>query len=688
MIVNHLDTITLSLSKSLSKTSYDRSNAMRKLSTGLKLNAAQDGAAQLSLSNKLDYHISGTDVGTQNVQNMVAKLNTVENQVGNLTNCLQRMRNLAIQALNGIYSPSERSMLNDEAVVLSKETKNIAVEVKKELKPTPDDFVQPVTKLSETQAVAQGYTVIKTATEFKNLINANLAGKYILGNDLDMKELGTVNRTVVDAGTFTGTLEGNGYSIKNLSIQSSDNYTGLIARTSNARIKNLLLEDTTINNSVSRHSFGALVGRAENGTQIDNCGAKNVSINAISSSTGGLVGILTGANSSVKNSYSTGYVNSRSGFVGGLIGGISSAKEVSQSYSTCDVKSVGGNCVGGLVGNSQGLSLGISNCYASGNVSNNINYTGGFIGYSSATPISNSFAFGDVSSSMNYVGGFAGMQQGANISNSYSLGNAKGVNYVGGFAGSLVNVLGSNTVSNCFSKGNAEGVDRVGGFCGMNNNTLTTNSGSDGAVTGTTNVGGFCGTNTAGVNNTNFWNIEKSGITNSSGPAIGYTNDTMPPFSTITNNWNSGLWDFSQSLPQLKVFQKELGLNVQTGSSVGSQYNLDDVGVDYFGKTSMDLSSIGSTGASIERLDDMLNYYNEKRASIGAKINNLTSQIDSNKVRSEKLLSGNSLIKDSDIARETAILAKTQILQNFTTTMLQQNRNLSKNYLTTLYGLN
>ena len=135
-------------------------------------------------------------------------------------------------------------------------------------------FINAVSRLSESEAIAQGYTVIKTAEQLQNIEN-NLDGKYILMNDIDLSSIsnwtpiGKTSGSSSDYESFTGTLDGNGYVIKNLTIEQPDvMYNGLFAHTAGATLKNIGLENVNIHGG---RLTGALAGSAYDGTNIDNC---------------------------------------------------------------------------------------------------------------------------------------------------------------------------------------------------------------------------------------------------------------------------------------------------------------------------------------------------------------------------------------------------------------------------------
>ena len=103
-------------------------------------------------------------------------------------------------------------------------------------------FSQSIYRLTESDAISQGYTVIKTVADFETIKN-NLSGKYILMNDLDFSSV--QNWTGIN--NFTGELNGNGYIIKNLNSN-----TGLFNRIeSTAIVENLGLENIYINKNIN-----------------------------------------------------------------------------------------------------------------------------------------------------------------------------------------------------------------------------------------------------------------------------------------------------------------------------------------------------------------------------------------------------------------------------------------------------
>ena len=219
--------------------------------------------------------------------------------------------------------------------------------------------------LSESEAIAQGYTIIKTAQDLQN-INNNLDGKYMLMGDIDLSSIANWTAIGTNSAAFTGEFNGNGYTISNLKIDNANaSYQGLFGVTNQATISNVNLKDVNIKSNGD--SIGGLVGIAndstiENVTVSGNVEGKNY------------VGLLVGAsvketndyNPLISNAYVTGIVKGNS-YVGGLVG--NGYGVIENSGADVDVTGLD-KYIGGLVGYyylniSEDI---IQNCYATGSV--------------------------------------------------------------------------------------------------------------------------------------------------------------------------------------------------------------------------------------------------------------------------------------------------------------------------------
>ena len=103
-----------------------QTKSLQRLSSGLRINTAADDASGLAISEKLRGQISGMKRASMNAQDGISYLQTAEGAMGSVTSMLQRMRELAVQAGNGIYTTNDREMLQLEVDQLKEEINRIS----------------------------------------------------------------------------------------------------------------------------------------------------------------------------------------------------------------------------------------------------------------------------------------------------------------------------------------------------------------------------------------------------------------------------------------------------------------------------------------------------------------------------------------------------------------------------------
>ena len=325
---------------------------------------------------------------------------------------------------------------------------------------------------------------------FAKRVNAEEYGEkyadtyFELTEDIDLggKEWTPVGETVADLimggheyFVFSGNFDGNGYTIKNLTIGTetspySGDVCGLFGATSGT-IEDVVLENVSINYVGGNHSSGygfrmggALVGYSMG--DIVNCTVIGLDMKAGSdgsyvalNSIGGLVGIQDGG-TTVSHSRVSGKIeeSTKKGNVGGFVGTL--AKGSSAKYCGADVSvEVTGNgrgiAVGGFVGIGNGVTIDetlIENCYATGNITG-AEYAGGFVGNISGLNISNCYAKGDVSNS--FVGAsFMGTDAASNnyygtVKNCYATGLVSDISS-SAYAFAMQDTMKRSTIQNCY----------------------------------------------------------------------------------------------------------------------------------------------------------------------------------------------------------------------------------------------
>jgi len=125
MIINH----NLSAAYS-SRVLGERTSAVQKniqaLSSGMRINSGGDDASGLAVSEKLRSQVRGLNQASQNVQNGVSFIQTTEGYLEETTNILQRVRELAVQSANGIYTAEDRMQIQVEVSQLVAEVNRVA----------------------------------------------------------------------------------------------------------------------------------------------------------------------------------------------------------------------------------------------------------------------------------------------------------------------------------------------------------------------------------------------------------------------------------------------------------------------------------------------------------------------------------------------------------------------------------
>lgn len=100
--------------------------AMERLSTGQRINSASDDAAGLAIASRMTSQVRGLDTGIRNANDAISMISTADGALVEVTNMLQRMRELALQASNGTTTEADRNYLNAEYQNLVSEIERIS----------------------------------------------------------------------------------------------------------------------------------------------------------------------------------------------------------------------------------------------------------------------------------------------------------------------------------------------------------------------------------------------------------------------------------------------------------------------------------------------------------------------------------------------------------------------------------
>lgn len=126
MTVINTNVKSLISQNALMKNNRSLSAAMEQLSTGKRINSAKDDAAGLAISSRMTAQIRGLDQSVRNGNDAISMLQTAEGALIEVTNMLQRMRELSVQAANDTYAPADRGYLDLEFQQLKDEVYRVS----------------------------------------------------------------------------------------------------------------------------------------------------------------------------------------------------------------------------------------------------------------------------------------------------------------------------------------------------------------------------------------------------------------------------------------------------------------------------------------------------------------------------------------------------------------------------------
>ena len=388
------------------------------------------------------------------------------------------------------------------------------------------DFIEPVT---HKKSVPSGYVGISTAAQL-NAVRNNLDKNYILMANIDLSKWGIwVPIGEDDAAPFKGIFDGNGYVVKNITVNVTNSgaeaYAGLFGYCSGGAIKNLGISVGEVNGDGERSYAGGIAGYSI--SSIINC-YNNANVFAYGYRSAAAGGIAGSANASISNCYNTGIASASASYqidnsytVAGGIAGVSTSS-INNCHNMNSFVRATSNCAhaGGIVGNASGSSpFSISNCYNKSSVSassastvpatnyyaNPYSTAGGIAGFSGADSISNCYNGGNISGTSSWfalteIGGIAGRSPDCAISKCYNTGAVSiSASYraaaggISGFAKSISNCYNTgavsvsapsgsdscagglaggtttsspSSISNCYNEGTVSGADYRGGVVG------------------------------------------------------------------------------------------------------------------------------------------------------------------------------------------------------------------------------
>lgn len=236
--------MALTAHRNLGKVGNAQNKANNRLASGKKINSAADDAAGLAISDKMKSQIRGLDMAAKNAEDATSLIQTAEGSLSEVTNMLQRMRELTVQAANDTNTATDRSKINEEI-------QQLAAEV---------DAISSRTEFNSKKLTTGKFSA--TALHFQ--IGANTGQKLTLSiGNMNMSHIGlsTFAASFAALAAATGATAGSGYSTL---VGSLD---GALAKVASQRSKlgatQNRLEYTINNLNISSENLSAANSRIE-----------------------------------------------------------------------------------------------------------------------------------------------------------------------------------------------------------------------------------------------------------------------------------------------------------------------------------------------------------------------------------------------------------------------------------------
>lgn len=125
MIINH-NMSAVYANRTFKFKNLDVNKSIEKLSSGLKINKAGDDASGLAVSEKMRSQIRGLYQASRNIENGISFIQTTEGYLQETQDIMHRVRELAVQSANGVYTPEDREQIQVEVVQLVDEVNRIS----------------------------------------------------------------------------------------------------------------------------------------------------------------------------------------------------------------------------------------------------------------------------------------------------------------------------------------------------------------------------------------------------------------------------------------------------------------------------------------------------------------------------------------------------------------------------------
>ena len=278
MVINH-NMSAMFANRQLGVTGLDLDKNMEKLSSGQRINRAGDDASGLAVSEKMRAQIRGLNQASQNASNGISFIQTTEGYLQETTDIMQRIRELAVQSSNGIYSAEDRMQIQVEVSSLVSEVDRIASSAQfNGMNMLTGRFAQPTGENTVTASMwfHIGANMDQRTQIFIGTMSATALG--LLNSDEEKMSLSTpedanraigvideglkkINKQRADLGAYQNRLE---FTVKGLNI-AAENLQASESRIRDTDMASMMVDFTK--NSILQQAGTAMLAQANSQSQ-------------------------------------------------------------------------------------------------------------------------------------------------------------------------------------------------------------------------------------------------------------------------------------------------------------------------------------------------------------------------------------------------------------------------------------
>jgi flagellin len=672
---------SLNSQRSLNTSQASLTTSLQRLSSGLRINSAKDDAAGLAISARMTSQINGLNQASRNANDGISLAQTAEGGLQSITESLQRMRELSVQASNATNTATDRAALQQEVDTLVQQINTVAGQ-------TAFNGV----KLLDGTFNSQSFQVGANTGESITINSIASAKANSLGVGTTSTYTTSESATVTNGAISTGGITVNGYGVGPSvtdGVSSSVSFTSSSAAAANVDI------DPAV-------AAGGSTITAATATTNSNTVAGDLFINGVD------IGVITGVTGASTASdqadvvvaaiTAAGITNVTAANVGGVVQLTSSdGSDIAVTANAAATTATGLSSTGGAI-KINGVQLG---AVAAGT-------TATLQGDALVTAINAQTAKTGVVAS--------------NSTGILTLASKDGRDIEIELTGSAK--LGSGLTAGTTKVGSDSAIAKAAAF-----NTVTGQTGVSAVATKTSVTGGVISASAAvDGTTTNYMKINgvKLGAIAAGGNVAAQGNNVVAAINAVSNQTGvTATFDTSTNQLSLAAADGRTitvetkgsaaatntgftantvtntygGIKLSSSSSAGITLGGADLANTALsagyeaatatfgaGIASVDLTTASGAQNAIATIDSALANINSNRANLGAVQNRFGSVVSNLATTSENLSASRSRILDADFASETASLTRSQILQQAGTAMLAQANSLPQNVLSLLRG--